>query len=552
MHNQKFNFLLLIGKISALLHYKEVFFMSNEKEIWMETTHGRKSKCKTEFKAVVNKVLVSTLILTTILGTTTPAFAASLPNSTPTNNAAVTQTYEYGVSVENAISSIKNTIAAINNLKAKGMVSDFILQDLATQLYNLDKAVMANGGKVTNDVKLVIQSAEDAIKGLSNADKVQVAIAVVKADLGIDSVTAQNKEAPINDLKSFSDVKTTHWAHNAIMDMVEMGLFAGTTTPVNGVGTFSPDTLMTRAQFVTVVTRYLYNDELKAMQNEYGEPSYWFEYNYDVAIENGILKESEFSVESMSKPMTRQEMAMVLVRAAGEVGDHAEKLIPTQRIADYNDVGNYYKDYVRQCYSMGMICGTDSKGTFAPRATLNRAQAATVLYRLVRADNRMEVDFSVPQAQVQQQATSTTINQGQATSRPAKAGDTIVKADGTKVVLKVGPNGVLGEGQGVAPDANLSVAKATSASSNFNKNGVFTYDRTKLGVLTDSLGKDLMNQKYMVNATTGEGHWRNEWNAIRENYPAPQANGTYEGQVSSDPYSLYVWDGMVGWIFNGK
>ena len=526
--------------------------MSNEKEIWMETTHGRKSKCKTEFKAVVNKVLVSTLILTTILGTTTPAFAASLPNSTPTNNAAVTQTYEYGVSVENAISSIKNTIAAINNLKAKGMVSDFILQDLATQLYNLDKAVMANGGKVTNDVKLVIQSAEDAIKGLSNADKVQVAITVVKADLGIDSVTAQNKEAPINDLKSFSDVKTTHWAHNAIMDMVEMGLFAGTTTPVNGVGTFSPDTLMTRAQFVTVVTRYLYNDELKAMQNEYGEPSYWFEYNYDVAIENGILKESEFSVESMSTPMTRQEMAMVLVRAAAEVGDHAQKLIPTQRIADYEKVGSYYKNYVRECYSMGMICGKDDKGTFDPGGVLTRAQAATVLYRLVRADNRMEVDFSVPQAQVQQQATSTTINQGQATSRPAKAGDTIVKADGSKVVLKVGPNGVLGEGQGVAPDANLSVAKATSASSNFNKNDVFTYDRTKTGVLTDSLGKDLMNQKYMVNATTGEGHWGNEWNAIRKNYPAPQANGTYEGQVSSDPYSLYVWDGMVGWIFNGK
>ena len=159
---------------------------------------------------------------------------------------------------------------------------------------------------------------------------------------------------------------------------------------------------------------------------------------------------------------------------------------------------------------------------------------------------------TISEAQEEQQAGAITIKEGQQSSRPAKAGDTIVKADGTKVVLKVGPNGVLGEGQGVAPDANLSVAKATSASSNFNKNGVFTYDRTKLGVLTDSLGKDLMNQKYMVNATTGEGHWRNEWNAIRENYPAPQANGTYEGQVSSDPYSLYVWDGMVGWIFNGK
>ena len=524
--------------------------MSNEKEIWMETTHGRKSKCKTEFKAVVNKVLVSTLILTTILGTTTPAFAASLPNSTPTNNAAVTQTYEYGVSVENAISSIKNTIAAVNNLKAKGMVSDYILQDLATQLYNLDKAVMANGGKVTNDVKLVIQSAEEAIKGLSNADKVQVAIAVVKADLGIDSVTAQNKEAPINNLKGFRDVikgdsNNAGWAYDAIMDMVEMGLFAGTEKPdANGYGLFSPKSPMTRAQFVTVVTRYLYNDELEAMKAEDGEPSYWFEYNYELALEHGILKEREFSQEEMSSPMTRQEMAMVLVRAAGEKGEHAEKLVHTQRIADYGKVGDYYKDYVRQCYSMGMLCGVDNKGTFAPTDGLTRAAAATVLYRLVNSDNRIEVDFSTPQAQVQQQASATTIKQGQETSRPAKAGDTIVKADGTKVVLKVGEAGVLGAGQGVAPDANLKVGNSSWTGNRFN------FTASEVGNLTDSLGNTLQNQQYYINRTTGEGHWGKEWNALREIYKAPTENGTTAGQVSSDPYHLYMWSPISGWLSN--
>ena len=531
--------------------------MANEKEIWMETTHGRKSKCKTEFKAVVNKVLVSTLILTTILGTATPAFAASVPNTTPTNQAAVTQTYEYGVSVQNAISSIKNTIQAINSLKAKGMVTDYILSDLATQLYNLDKAVQANGGKVTADVKAVIQSAETAIQGLSNADKVQVAIAVVKADLGIaDSVTVQNKQAAIGDLKGFRDVvkgdsNKAGWAYDAIMDMVEMGLFAGTESPdANGYGLFSPNSPMTRAQFVTVVTRYLYNDELTKLSNEGVKGDYWYSNNYEVAVHNGLISEKEFSEADMVVAMTRQEMAMVLVRAAAEVGDYPEQLISTQRIADYSTVGSYYKDYVRQCYSMGMICGTDSKGTFAPMGTLTRAQAATVLYRLVRADNRIEVDFSMPQAQVQQTAGAITIKEGQQSSRPAKAGDTYIKADGTSVVLKVGPNGVLGEGQGVAPDENLSVAKNTTSSSNFNKSGKFTYNRSEIGVLTDSLGKDLMNQQYAVNDTTGEGHWTNEWNAMRANYPMPQANGTYDGQVSTDPYSLYVWDSLVGWMAN--
>lgn len=346
------------------------------------------------------------------------------------------------------------------------------------------------------------------------------------------------------ELKSFSDVPSNHWAHTPIMKMVAQGLFAGTTTPdANGVGTFSPNSPMTRAQFVTVVTRYLYADELKAMANEYGEPSYWFEYNYDVAIEKGILKESEFSVESMSTPMSRQEMAMVLVRAAGEKGEHAEKLIHTQRIADYDTIGGYYKDYVRQCYSMGMICGTDSKGTFNPNGTLNRAQAATVLYRLVDASSRQKVDLSTPQAEVQQQAGAITIKEGQPSSRPAKAGDTYVKADGTKVVLKVGPNGILGEGQGVAPDENLKMAGTAWTGPRFN------YSASDTGRIVDSLGNDIQNREYLVNFTTGEGHWDSEWNVIYSKYPKPTTPGSYDGQISSDPHSLYYWDGHA-WSWN--
>ena len=50
----------------------------------------------------------------------------------------------------------------------------------------------------------------------------------------------------------FTDVPSSHWAYKPIMNMVNKGIIAGTTTPVNGVGTFSPDSPMTRAQFITV------------------------------------------------------------------------------------------------------------------------------------------------------------------------------------------------------------------------------------------------------------------------------------------------------------
>ncbi|WP_180270686.1 hypothetical protein [Sporanaerobium hydrogeniformans] len=54
--------------------------MSKNQEILMETTHGRKSSCKTEFKAVLSKVLVSGLVLATIIGSVTPAYATEMTN----------------------------------------------------------------------------------------------------------------------------------------------------------------------------------------------------------------------------------------------------------------------------------------------------------------------------------------------------------------------------------------------------------------------------------------------------------------------------------------
>jgi len=55
---------------------------------------------------------------------------------------------------------------------------------------------------------------------------------------------------------SFSDVPSSDWAYPTIMRATELGLFKGTSTvDANGVGTFSPDNTMTRAEFITVCLR---------------------------------------------------------------------------------------------------------------------------------------------------------------------------------------------------------------------------------------------------------------------------------------------------------
>ena len=179
---------------------------------------------------------------------------------------------------------------------------------------------------------------------------------------------------------TFSDVPSNQWAVQPIMEMTEQGLFSGTTAPVNGIGTFAPDDTMTRGAFLTVLTRWLFGDELDAMGVVPGAP--WWKNNYTLALQNGLLKDKELGGD-LDKAMNRQEMAVVLARAAQGLGLEPDTLVSESAIPDWYSIGEGYREGVRLAYSLGFIGGVDSKGTFNPNGTLTRAQAATVVYRLL-------------------------------------------------------------------------------------------------------------------------------------------------------------------------
>lgn len=194
-----------------------------------------------------------------------------------------------------------------------------------------------------------------------------------------------------DEVLKFTDVPEGHWAYKYVSEMTSMGLFGGTSQPVDGVGTFSPDAKMTRGAFLTVTVNQLYRSEFASM----APANPWYKNAYDLAVGKGIISSSEFSLNDMAAPMTRQEMAMVLVRAMEIMGNlSTELLMPEHRIPDAAAIGSKYKVYVQKCYANGCIGGTDSKGTFSPQGVLTRAQASVVLYHLVVPESRAKYDES--------------------------------------------------------------------------------------------------------------------------------------------------------------
>ena len=63
----------------------------------------------------------------------------------------------------------------------------------------------------------------------------------------------------------FTDVPTSHWAYTQIERAYSDGVIAGTAgNAANYTGVFSPSGTLTEAQFVTIMTRAFFNDELEA------------------------------------------------------------------------------------------------------------------------------------------------------------------------------------------------------------------------------------------------------------------------------------------------
>lgn len=200
----------------------------------------------------------------------------------------------------------------------------------------------------------------------------------------ICSLSVSTFAAPV---RGFRDVPNNHWAYSAIMEMTEIGLFAGTTTPdAQGIGTFSPNDVMTRAQFITVISRALFGSAIR----EPIEGEYWYTPNWKSLVEYDIIKESDFGgINELNKPISREEMAYIILNTLALVEYIPENTISKSDIPDSYAIENRYIDKVLSCYSMGIICGVDSQGTFSPKGAVNRAQGVTILYRMINPEARI-------------------------------------------------------------------------------------------------------------------------------------------------------------------
>ena len=171
---------------------------------------------------------------------------------------------------------------------------------------------------------------------------------------------------------AFSDVPASHWAAEDIARCAEMGYFKGESADRFGLG--KP---MTRAGFVTALGRFFGWEEtsLTAPYTDVSAES-WYSGAVNAAYANGAIT-AQSAAFRPSDPITREEMAVMLIRALGYgpiSGLAQEADLP------FTDV-NTNRGYLTLAYDFGLVSGTSST-TFSPDAAATREQAAIILMRL--------------------------------------------------------------------------------------------------------------------------------------------------------------------------
>ena len=171
------------------------------------------------------------------------------------------------------------------------------------------------------------------------------------------------------------------WYYNSVEYVVKHGYFAGT-----GDNTFSPAAPMTRAMFVTVLSRLdgvTVSDAVSPFEDV--PAGAWYEGEAAWAVDNELVSGVGGSNFAPEQNVTRQQMAALMVRYIAYYTEKNKTEIEATEAAkaftDADEIASYAKDAAALCCSYGLIGGYPD-GSFDPTGTATHSQVAAVIYRL--------------------------------------------------------------------------------------------------------------------------------------------------------------------------
>ncbi|MBP1157479.1 MULTISPECIES: S-layer homology domain-containing protein [unclassified Paenibacillus] len=187
--------------------------------------------------------------------------------------------------------------------------------------------------------------------------------------------------SPVLAFAAFDDL-SSHWAKKDIESLVEQKIVEGV-TPTQ----FEPDRSITRAEFATLVVRSL--GLTTVTSNTYFsdvDASSWYADTVSAATYAGLINGYEDNTFHPTAPVTREEMAAIIIRALtyADVASEVNASRQEELLSQFKDADQITWGHKEIAASLNArIMNGMTEDTFSPTSTATRAQAATVLKRFL-------------------------------------------------------------------------------------------------------------------------------------------------------------------------
>ena len=177
-----------------------------------------------------------------------------------------------------------------------------------------------------------------------------------------------------------------HWSRSQVVTLAEAGL-------VNGMDAhhFEPDRKVTRAMFVTVLGRMygLHEDFVAPISFTDVKAGDWFAPYVTWASLNGIVNGYEDGTFGPNREITREQMALMLIRYCETYDYILPEEAKTASFTDEAYISSWALEAVQKSRQWGLINGRGD-GSFDPRGTATRAEMCAVIARLMEKTEELK------------------------------------------------------------------------------------------------------------------------------------------------------------------
>ena len=183
--------------------------------------------------------------------------------------------------------------------------------------------------------------------------------------------------APITHM--FSDVATSYWGYGAISNLSGSGYISGYPD-----GTFKPDNQITRAEFCAIMDSVLNLTPYTPQTSTFNDINTgdWFDHAVETAVHAGIANGYGDGTFQPNAPISRQEMACILVQALGKQTEAQSDMNHGTVFTDDASISSWARGFVVMAANDALLKGYPDN-SFQPQGNATRAEACTMIVNLL-------------------------------------------------------------------------------------------------------------------------------------------------------------------------